>query len=1718
VTADFTLEEGPETELLIDSVLVADFTLSPGSEDELLLDGVRMPGYSFGQGPATAGELFVFSVASGPQGPQGPQGPAGATGPEGPAGPQGPTGPQGPEGPQGPAGAGLADGDKNEITVSGTGATWRVKSYSTRAALVTAVGLGLSWPDGREIEAGGLRYRFQSSAAVLPDLPGLVPAGQATFRHFGAVGDGSTNDTTAIAAARGQPYRIDGEGLTYGVDGTINMLAGTWWENATFRQLSPASQTARTINANGVSNLRLVRIAVDKNGNGTNDGALTGPNGAQSTSYTITVDGGQHHHLEDLEVYGDDSCSAIQLRNLDATSKVIRPYVHDMMTVLAGASDDVMRGILVQLCTGLVIDNPRVERLSQRESSGGPDRWKFNKAIAVSGCTDIVLLAPRVSYCGQGIDFSGNLGSGNTDCRVISPMVTDCGVRGVKLANWTRRTLVLGGHVARSPDCGYVGTASWTSPVTDIEANWFIDCTAEDCGEDTAGFTVNNGAAGGEVNVPAKFLRCRAIDRRSTPLMKYGFFDQVTWDGTARAELLDGCVVEGATKGNVRGFLARPVNEPVNGLGNPDFNTVDEWWLTSPNGDTGVVVVSDGQQETGYYAARFDNVSGVGCELQNQCLVPVAPGDTVHAAMRWKSSAGASMTNLRCRIAWLDKDGVTLSNTSTSNLSAGSTSYTWSTIEGAAPANAVAAQLEIINTKTSGTVWIDRARLYRQTGTEALGNDVTTAGKAMLTAADAAAQTALLNAFTSAFKGLAPASGGGTTNFLRADGTWAAPPGGGGGVTDGDKGDITVSGSGTVWTIDAGTVTLAKMADMATSSLIYRKTAGTGAPEVQTLATLKTDLGLSGTNSGDETASGILTKLLTVDGAGSGLDADLLDGLNSTAFAQLASANTFTADQTVGDGTGSRTVKIDGGTGLNRNFSFATAGSLRWQITANNTAEGGSNAGSDFAIRRYADAGTLIDSALVINRASGDTTLTGELILPATTTSKASLNLPHGTAPTTPVNGDVWTTTSGVFARVNGATVSVSGTNTGDETASGILTKLLTVDGSGSGLDADTLDGLDSTAFLAKSGGTMTGKLTLVAGATGAASLNVPSGVAPTSPAEGDMWATGSSLFYRSSGGSSLSAMFLNATQTVSAKKTFNASTTSTAYLNLQHGSAPTTPSDGDVWTTTTGFYVRVNGVTVSFSGSNTGDETASGILTKLLTVDGSGSGLDADLLDGINSAAFAQLSVANTFTSGQIIGSGSGNANQYLDGGAGSAKNFRMRSAGVDRWALQSDSTAESGSNAGSNFLIRAFDDAGTSLGDAVTITRSSLNATFGGKVTLPASATAKAPLNLPHGTAPTSPVNGDVWTTTAGMYVRVNGATVGPLGTGGGGSGVTRTVVSASPSTDQNDYSPSGYTAGTANDHVLRLNVGATMKITGLAAAADGGMVTLVNASTDYLLWLEHENTSSTAANRFTLPSAFPAFLMPGDTITLVYDGTSSRWRVQNWPNQRQAMGLTEFSDFAGQAPSSSGQSLGPWGASFSGTSAGFSTSGTYGVNATEKVMGQAQVSTGTTSTGRAFIGQESTDQIIQASGPSLAVSRVAVQAAANGTDTYTLACGFADEYNGAPVDGIFWEYRWNGSAVEWSQTTLAASSYTRTTTGSPTPDLTYIWLVVFVNAAGTRADFIYSQDSAAFTKASSVSTGLPTNPTAFCAMSIRKSAGTTARLANIDLAGLRVDGARG
>lgn len=55
-----------------------------------------------------------------------------------------------------------------------------------------------------------------------------------------------------------------------------------------------------------------------------------------------------------------------------------------------------------------------------------------------------------------------------------------------------------------------------------------------------------------------------------------------------------------------------------------------------------------------------------------------------------------------------------------------------------------------------------------------------------------------------------------------------------------------------------------------------------------------------------------------------------------------------------------------------------------------------------------------------------------------------------------------------------------------------------------------------------------------------------------------------------------------------------------------------------------------------------------------------------------------------------------------------------------------------------------------------------------------------AGTPLNILNSSAPASPANGDLWITSTGLYAQVAGATVGPMGAGGGG-GMTNPMTTA-------------------------------------------------------------------------------------------------------------------------------------------------------------------------------------------------------------------------------------------------------------------------------------------------------------------------------------------------
>jgi hypothetical protein len=133
--------------------------------------------------------------------------------------------------------------------------------------------------------------------------------------------------------------------------------------------------------------------------------------------------------------------------------------------------------------------------------------------------------------------------------------------------------------------------------------------------------------------------------------------------------------------------------------------------------------------------------------------------------------------------------------------------------------------------------------------------------------------------------------------------------------------------------------------------------------------------------------------------AGTTLKVRLADDSADAAFA--ASSGTFSGNITgtsiqasldvqVSTGAAISRVILNASAGQDRRIDVRTAGSARWTFGADSTAEGGANAGTNFAIRNFDDTGTQIITPFAITRADGQLTLISN--------NQQSLNLKGGTA------------------------------------------------------------------------------------------------------------------------------------------------------------------------------------------------------------------------------------------------------------------------------------------------------------------------------------------------------------------------------------------------------------------------------------------------------------------------------------------------------------------------------------------------------------------------------------------------------------------------------------------------------------------------------------------------------------------------------------------------
>lgn len=132
-----------------------------------------------------------------------------------------------------------------------------------------------------------------------------------------------------------------------------------------------------------------------------------------------------------------------------------------------------------------------------------------------------------------------------------------------------------------------------------------------------------------------------------------------------------------------------------------------------------------------------------------------------------------------------------------------------------------------------------------------------------------------------------------------------------------------------------------------------------------------------------------------------------------------------------------------------------------------------------------------------------------------------------------------------------------------------------------------------------------------------------------------------------------------------------------------------------------------------------------------------------------------------------------------------------------------------------------------GQIMDGGATAVASSGSYNWTGKQTFGPSATSGATVNVSPGSAPVTPVNGDIWSTSLGLYAAINGATIGPFaGTG-----------NANTFSNENNFSSNLYTGAINSTNVssnwvetLRPN---SVSIAQTTAVSNSGYIGFVSAS---------------------------------------------------------------------------------------------------------------------------------------------------------------------------------------------------------------------------------------------------------------------------------------------
>jgi len=386
------------------------------------------------------------------------------------------------------------------------------------------------------------------AAASAPRI-GLAQAGVMPLSAFGARGAGG-DDTLALTRALASGAALDGGGRTYNVSGPL--LADASFRglaNCTLRQQARADHL-RTLQITGARGFALTNVEVVR---GEQDDSALIQRDMQSNA-GIWIEDGSGFRLDGVKVRGGGIGTGLVILQSRGFQAVACEVSQIHYRLVERPTDDMLQGIWINRSSGFELVRPVVTEL------GGQDAQGFsrdnNRAIAISGSSDFRVRDLQVSQCGQGLDVTGQ--EGDHDFEVIGGHASDCFSWGVKMANSAQRARVTGAVAERCGLGGFVvgGPTKPDNPLPqDIE---FADCVALDCGmagvnRTMFGFGVLKAKLRPDYPRKVRFVRCTAIDRRTPPGMRWGFFNEISTPPEDRNTVQD-CKVMGASVSDYRGF------------------------------------------------------------------------------------------------------------------------------------------------------------------------------------------------------------------------------------------------------------------------------------------------------------------------------------------------------------------------------------------------------------------------------------------------------------------------------------------------------------------------------------------------------------------------------------------------------------------------------------------------------------------------------------------------------------------------------------------------------------------------------------------------------------------------------------------------------------------------------------------------------------------------------------------------------------------------------------------------------------------------------------------------------------------------------------------------------------------------------------------------------------------------------------------------------------